>query len=104
MALTLGDAFSRRKQIESEIATWISRLQLAGSESTRFTTKEIEGNMKFEPVPGSIKTFIRHYTIQECIKTLQNLINEDKSLALRISLTNQLAKATLIDLEGTEKE
>lgn len=101
--LTLGDAFSRRKQIESEITTWSSRLQLAGTETTRFTTKEIESK-KFEPIPGSIKVFSRNYTIQECIEALEKLIEEDKNLALRISLTNQVAKAKIIDLDGEEKE
>lgn len=102
--LTLGDAFSRRKQIDADINTWMSRLKLAGTESTRYTTKAIEGTTKFEPIPGSIKSFTRTYTIQECINALEKLIEEDKVLAIRISMTNQVAKAKLIDLNGTEKE
>lgn len=103
MALTLGDAFSRRKQIESEIENWLNRLRLAGTETIKFNTNSIEGD-KFDPIPGSPKNYTRDYTIQECVSTLERLINEDKTLALRISLTNQLAKAKLVDLDGTERE
>lgn len=104
ITLTLGDAFSRRKQIESEITTWISRLQIAGTDTKKYTTKQITGNQKFEPIPGSTKTYKRHYEIEECINALEKLIEEDKNLALRISLTNQQAKAKLLDLDGQEKE
>ena len=72
--------------------------------TTLFTTKEITGATKFEPIPGSTKVYNRNYTIEECIESLDKLIEEDKNLALRISLTNQQAKAKMIDLDGQEKE
>jgi hypothetical protein len=104
IALTLGDAFSRRKQIEAGIQTWINRLKLAGRDTISFQTKKIEGDDKFKPIPGTKKDYDRNYTIEECRKRIQELIEEDKKLALRISLTNQVAKAKIIDLDGTEKE
>ncbi len=104
MVFTLGDAFSRRKQIEAEIQTWINRLKLAGRDTNKYQTKKIEGDDKFKPIPGTSKEYLRNYTIQECRTKIQELIEEDKKLALRISLTNQKAKAKLIDLDGSEKE
>lgn len=104
MNLTLGDAFSRRKQVESEITNWNNRLAIAGRISTIFKTKKIVGNEKFEPLPGSIQKYDRHYTIEECRTNLDKLIAEDKDLALRISKTNQLAKSKLKDLSGEEVE
>ena len=104
ISLTLGDAFSRRKQIESEIQNWINRLRLAGTDSVRYQTKAIEGPEKFKTVPGTKKDYFRNYTIEECRKKIEELIEEDKKLALRISLTNQKAKAKLIDLDGKEVE
>jgi len=104
MTMTLGDGFSRRKQIESELNNWINRLRLAGKETVKYQTKEIEGDKKFIPIPGSKKVFNRTYTIEECQAKIRELIEEDKKFALRISLTNQRAKAKLINLEGNEVE
>ncbi|MFX1237982.1 MAG: hypothetical protein ACFFAS_16085 [Promethearchaeota archaeon] len=102
MPMTLGDGFSRRKQVASELATWINRLHLAGRNSIKYQTKKIEGDEKFKPIPGSIKDFKRSYTIEECNTRIKSLIEEDRKLARRISLTNQEAKSTMIDLEGNE--
>ena len=55
MVLTLGDGFSRRKQINSEIENWINRLRLAGRETISYETKEIEGENKFVSIPRSKK-------------------------------------------------
>ena len=66
MTFTLGDAFSRRKQIESELQNWINRLRLAGRDSIKYQTKEIEGDKKFIKIPGSEKNYKRTYTIEEC--------------------------------------
>ncbi|MFX1255924.1 MAG: hypothetical protein ACFFCZ_30235 [Promethearchaeota archaeon] len=102
--MNLGDAFGRRKQIDAELERWINRLQLAGRDSLHYETKAIEGEGKFEATPGSSKEYTRVYTIEECLEKINALIKEDQELALRISLTNQLAKAKLIDLDGTERE
>lgn len=104
MPMTLGDAFSRRKQIQAELEGWINRLRLAGIDTSKYQTKSIEGETKFNPIPGTIKEFKRNYTIEECRGKIDELIKEDQNLALRISLTNQKAKAILIDLDGTERE
>ena len=104
MTITLGDAFSRRKQIESELSNWINRLKLAGKDSIKYQTKEIEGGNQFIKIPGSEKDFKRTYTIEECQEKIKQLIEEDRKIALRISLTNQKAKARLVDLEGNEVE
>ncbi|MBD3255690.1 MAG: hypothetical protein GF383_11405 [Candidatus Lokiarchaeota archaeon] len=104
MPLTLGDAFSRRKQIESQLENWFNRLSLAGRDTIQFQTKNIEGSDQFKPIPGSTKEYQRTYTIEECREKIDKLIEEDKNLALQISLTNQIAKAKMIDLNGTEKE
>nr|MDO8115955.1 hypothetical protein [Candidatus Sigynarchaeota archaeon] len=101
--MNLGDAFARRKQIDSEINNWINRLGLAGKDTRTFTTRQIEGEKKFEIIPGSEKTFARSYTIEECRARIHELIEEDKQLARRISITNQNAKGTLVDLDGTKK-
>ncbi len=102
MTMTLGDGFSRRKQISSELDTWINRLRLAGRDSVKYQTKKIEGDGSFMPIPGSIKDFKRSYTIEECNEKINSLIEEDRKLALRISLTNQNAKSTMTDLKGME--
>jgi DNA polymerase III delta prime subunit len=101
--MNLGDAFARRKQIAAQIEEWISRLRLAGRDTLETRTKDIEGDDKFAPIPGSTRQFTRRYTIEECQAKIAELIEEDKILAQRISLTNQVAKAPLIDLDGTEK-
>lgn len=102
--IALGDAFSRRKQIESKLETWINRLILSGQDSLQYNTKSIEGNEKFKPIAGTKKEFSRTYTIEECQAKIEQLIKEDQELAIRISLTNQKARAKLIDFDGTERE
>ncbi|MBY9006349.1 MAG: hypothetical protein KGD63_06295 [Candidatus Lokiarchaeota archaeon] len=104
MTLTLGDGFSRRKQIEKEFSSWINRLRLAGKDTISYQTKVIEEEKKFIPIPGSKKEFKRNYSIEECRSNLAELIEEDQKLALRISITNQKAKAKLLDLDGKEVE
>ncbi len=103
MTITLGDAFARRKKLDDELNTWINRLSLASRDSVQYKTKTIEGDDKFQVIPGSKKEFKRTYTIEECREKIQQLINEDQELALRISLTNQKAKGTLIALDGTKR-
>lgn len=113
--MTIGDGFGRRKQITAEIQTWTNRLQLAGRDTRRYHTRSIgvveEGDARdedrgeaFKPLPGTKKNFQRNYTIEECQTNIQQLIAEDRALARRISLTNQAAKAKLVDLDGVEKE
>ena len=102
--ITLADAFSRRKQIESELVSWIKRLGLAGRDSVIYQTKKIEGENSFKPIPGTLKNYNRTYTVEECRKKINELIQADKELALRISLTNQKAKAEMLDLDGKEVE
>ena len=104
MQMTLGDAFSRRKQINAQIDTWIRRLQLAGRDSKKYHTEAIEGADKFKPTPGTNKEYLRSYTIEECRAKIDELLKEDRELALRISLTNQKAKAKIIDFDGRERE
>ncbi|MHA1149451.1 MAG: hypothetical protein ACTSR8_14535 [Promethearchaeota archaeon] len=104
MSFTLGDAFSRRKQIEAELENWINRLKFTGRTSVSYQTKAIEGENKFVPIPGTKKEFSRSYTIEECQAKIKELIEEDKKLAMKISITNQKAKAKMIDLEGNEVE
>lgn len=102
--MNLGDAFTRRKQIDAEIQNWINRLSLTGQDSIIYQTKKIEGDQKFVPIPGSKKSYTRNYTIQECQDKIKELIEEDRKLARRISLTNQIALGSLIDLDGSEKK
>jgi len=104
MTITLGDAFSRRKQIEVELENWTNRLRYAGRTTTSYQTKSIEGGKDFDAIPGSKRVFDRNYTIEECQTKIKEIIEEDKKLALRISLTNQRAKAKMIDLDGEEIE
>ena len=101
--MNLGDGFIRRKQIDAEIENWTNRLALAGKDTMNYQTKAIEGDKKFLPIPGSKKDYKRNYTIEECQEKIQKLIDEDKQLARRISLTNQIAKADLLDLDGKTK-
>ncbi|MCY3413408.1 MAG: hypothetical protein INQ03_17340 [Candidatus Heimdallarchaeota archaeon] len=101
--MNLGNAFARRKQLDSEINTWINRLSLAGRETRQYRTTNIEGK-ELKAIPGTEKVYSRNYSIEECRKKIDELIAEDKDLALRISLTNQIAKATVTDLDGNEVE
>lgn len=104
MALSLGDAFNRRKKLAADLQTWSNRLAQAGSERREYRAREIEGEGAFEPIPGSEKTTSRHYTIAECHTRVQEILLEDRDLAQRISITNQRARARVIDLDGTERE
>ena len=104
MTLTLGDAFSLRKQLAAELENWTNRLRYAGRENVSYQTKKIEAEGAFTPIPGTNKEFKRNYTIEECQAKITELIEEDRKLALRISLTNQKARAKMIDLKGNEVE
>jgi hypothetical protein len=104
MAMTLGDAFNRRKKLSADLQTWIHRLSQAGIERREYRTKAIEGVGAFEPEPGSERRTHRHYTIEECRARIDEVLVEDRQLALRISLTNQRARARVVDLEGVERE
>lgn len=104
MAMTLSDAFNRRKKLAADLQSWIQRLAQAGVERREYRTKAIEGDGAFTPEPGSEKSTQRHYTIEECKTRIEELLREDRELALRISLTNQRAKAQVEDLDGTVRE
>ena len=100
MAMNLGDAFNRRKKLASDLAAWTNRLKSSGVTRRTYRAKAIEGDVAFVPEAGSEKMTSRHYTVEECREKIQELIKEDLQLALRISLTNQAAKAEVEDLEG----
>ncbi len=103
MRMTLGDAFNRRKKLAADLAAWQNRLKASGVTRRVFRTKAIEGASAFAPEPGSEKTTSRHYTVEECRQKMQEILLEDRSLALRISLTNQAAKAEVEELDGTTR-
>jgi hypothetical protein len=100
MRMTLGDAFNRRKKLSGDIEAWTNRLRSSGNTKRTYRCKNIEGSGAFTPEPGSEKTTTRHYTVEECRAKLHELLEEDRVLALRISLTNQSAKAEVEDLAG----
>jgi hypothetical protein len=100
MRMTLGDAFNRRKKLDADLTSWTNRLKAAGATKRSFRCKAIEGAAAFEPEPGSEKTTSRHYTVEECREKIRELLEEDRVLALRISLTNQAARAEVEDLGG----
>jgi hypothetical protein len=104
MAMTLSDAFNRRKKLSADLQSWIQRLAQAGVERRDYRTKSIEGDGAFTPEPGSEKSTHRHYTIEECTARIEELLREDRELALRISLTNQRARAQVQDLDGAMRE
>jgi hypothetical protein len=104
MKSTLGDAFNRRKKLGADLQTWINRLHTSGSDGRAFRTKAVEGDGAFAPEPGSEKVRTRHYTIEECRTRIAEIIAEDRDLAMRISLTNQQAKAEIEDLDGQSRE
>lgn len=101
--MTLGDAFNHRKKTGAELEKWISRLSQAGNDKKEYFTKTIEGENAFEAEPGSLKESKRHYSIEECKEKINQLIKEDEELAMKISLTNQIAKGTITDLDGKER-
>lgn len=98
--MTLGDAFNRRKKLGSDLDAWTNRLKASGVTRRNYRSKSIDGSAAFTPEPGSEKTTSRHYTVDECRAKIRELIAEDLALALRISLTNQAAKAEVEDLDG----
>lgn len=101
--MNLGDGFSRRKQIQGEFKTWINRLQLTGKDEVNYEVGEL--NQKAgSATPGTLTKFKRVFTTEECIKKLKELLDQDKELALKISLTNQKAKAQIVDMEGKNVE
>jgi hypothetical protein len=102
--MNLGDAFSRRKQIDAELENWLARLRLAGRDTLQYRTASIENKDNLVPIPGSKKEFKRTYSIEECLDKIKALVEEDRKLALRISLTNQKARSRLVDLDGAEKD
>jgi hypothetical protein len=100
MRMTLGDGFNRRKKLAGDIEAWTNRLKASGVTKRTYRCKTIDGGAAFTPEPGSEKTTSRHYTVEECREKLREILDEDRVLALRISLTNQSAKAEVEDLAG----
>ena len=82
MTFTLADAFNERKRTDAQINTWKNRLTQANRVTKYYKTKEIEGKKAFEPLPGSVKEYDRHYTVQECLKQLEVLIKKDNIKSL----------------------
>ena len=101
--LTLGDAFNRRKKLAADLEAWVGRLKSAGATRRSYRTRAVDGASAFAPEPGTEKTSIRHYTVDECREKIREILEEDRSLALRISLTNQSARAEVEDLEGKSR-
>lgn len=101
--LTLGDAFNRRKKLAADLAAWTGRLTSAGAVRRSFRTRAVEGDGAFSPEPGTEKQSTRHYTVDEARLRIADIIEEDRSLALRISLTNQQARAEIEDLDGVTR-
>jgi hypothetical protein len=87
-------------KLAGDLTSWTNRLKAAGVTRRTFRCKAIEGSGAFVPEPGSEKTTSRHYTVEECREKIGEIIDEDRILALRISLTNQSAKAEVEDLNG----
>jgi hypothetical protein len=100
MKMSLGDAFNRRKKLATDLQSWINRLKAAGVTRRTYRSRTIEGDQAFVPEPGSEKSTSRHYTVEECRERIGEIIEEDCLLALRISLTNQAARAEVEDLSG----
>ena len=98
--MTLGDAFNRRKKLSSDLQSWINRLNLAGAERRSYRTAALEGEDAYRPEPGTDKATARAYTVQECRERIAAILAEDEELALRISRTNQQARAEIEDLDG----
>lgn len=101
MTMTLGDAFNRRKKLANDLASWVNRLGLAGKERRTFRTKELEGDGAYVAEPGTEKQTHREYTVAECRERIAAILAEDEELALRISRTNQRARAEITGLDGS---
>src|SRR5260370_23787540 len=100
VALTLGDAFNRRKKLAADLQNWIARLGLAGTERRSYRTAALDGDHAYQPDPGTEKVSARQYTVEECRERIAAILEEDQQLALRISRTNQQARAQIEDLDG----
>lgn len=98
--MTLGDAFNRRKKLAADLQSWINRLGMAGKERRSYRTTRLEGEGAYAPEPGTEKETRRDYTVEECRERIAQILAEDERLALRISRTNQLARAEIEDLDG----
>lgn len=98
--MTLGDAFNRRKKLASDLRSWLNRLGLAGTERRSYRTAGLEGDDAYRPEPGTEKATTRAYTVPECRERIAAILAEDEELALRISRTNQRARAEIEDLDG----
>ena len=103
MNLTLGDAFNRRKKLSADLEAWMGRLRSAGAVRRSYRTRAVEGTDAVIPAAGSEKSSTRHYTVEECRSKIDEILAEDRSLALRISLTNQSARAEVEDLQGATR-
>ncbi|WP_245646363.1 hypothetical protein [Nocardiopsis trehalosi] len=99
--MTLGDAFNRRKKLAADLQSWINRLGLAGTERRTYRTAVLDGDDAYRPQPGTEKSTARAYTIEECRARIDEILAEDETLALRISRTNQQARAEIEGLDGT---
>ncbi|PSL00644.1 hypothetical protein CLV63_101118 [Murinocardiopsis flavida] len=103
MNMTLGDAFNRRKKLSADLQSWINRLNLAGAERHSYRTQALEGEGAYRPDPGTEKSRTRTYTVEECRARIDAILAEDQQLALRISRTNQRARAEIVDLDGATR-
>jgi hypothetical protein len=103
MGMNLGDAFNRRKKLSQDLTAWTNRLKSSGVTRRTYRSKAIEGDAAFTPEAGSEKITQRHYTVEECRARMREIIAEDRELALRISLTNQAARAEVEDLDGATR-
>ncbi|WP_460863517.1 hypothetical protein [Nocardiopsis coralliicola] len=98
--MSLGDAFNRRKKLAADLASWTNRLQLAGAERRSYRTPAVSGSDAYVPEAGSEKATRRNYTVAECRERIGAILAEDEELALRISRTNQRARADVEGLDG----
>lgn len=98
--MTLGDAFNGRKKLAADLQSWTGRLSVAGAERRTYRTSVLEGDNAYRPDPGTEKASTRQYTVQECRDKIAEILEEDEQLALRISRTNQQARADIADLSG----
>ncbi|GAB3455995.1 hypothetical protein GCM10027570_37160 [Streptomonospora sediminis] len=102
--MTLGDAFNRRKKLAADLQSWVNRLGLAGAERRTYRTAALDGEHAYRAEPGTEKTTSRSYTVDECRERIREILAEDEQLALRISRTNQQARAEIEDLDGNVRE